>query len=226
MNGETRALLRGIYVVLDGELMGDLLGVVDGALRGGVRLFQYREKRGPDRELLLALHARTQAGGGLLLVNDAVELAHLADGVHLGQEDLRRVSLPELRRELAGKIIGLSAHTPAQAAAAADVDYLGVGPFRATTSKAITRAPLGIAGLIAVAGATDLPICAIGGITASDLGELCVRTIPMVAVIGAIARAEDPIRAARLLHESWNALGGSRADGNAQNSIPPRVRAS
>ena len=199
-----RALLCGIYVILDGEAMGDLLGVVDGALRAGVRLFQYREKRGPDKELLLALHARIQAASGLLLVNDAVELAHLADGVHLGQEDLRQQSLPELRRRLVGKIIGLSAQTPAQAAAAGDVDYLGVGPFRATISKAATRAPLGIGGIVAVARATELPVCAIGGITREDLGELRAHEIAMAAVIGAIAKAEDPFGAARLLHEAWN----------------------
>jgi thiamine-phosphate pyrophosphorylase len=200
-----RERLRGVYVILDGEVMADLLRVLDEALRAGIRLFQYREKRGPDRELLLALHARTRATGGLLLVNDAVELAHLADGVHLGQDDLRQESLPELRRRLAGKIIGLSAHTPAQAAAALEVDYLGVGPFRATTSKARTRAPLGIAGLVAVARATDLPVCAIGGITPADLGELRADRISMVAVIGAIAKAEDPFRAARSLYEAWNA---------------------
>jgi thiamine-phosphate pyrophosphorylase len=202
-----RERLRGIYVILDGEVMDDLLGVLDGALRAGVRLFQYREKRGPDRELLLALHTRTQVAGALLLVNDAAEVAHFADGLHLGQEDLWRDSLPELRRRLVGKIIGLSAHTPAQAEAATDVDYLGVGPFRATASKATTLAPLGIAGIVAVAKATDLPVCAIGGITAKDLGELRAHRIPMAAAIGAVAKAEDPFRAAQLLHEAWNAAG-------------------
>jgi thiamine-phosphate pyrophosphorylase len=197
--------LEGVYVILDGGMMPDLPTVLHTALRAGIRLFQYREKRGPDRELLLQLYAQTQVSDAVLLVNDAVELAHLVDGVHLGQEDAQKYVLPELRRMLSGRIIGLSAHTAEQARTATAVDYLGVGPFKATASKNTARVPLGIDGVSAIRSGSSLPICAIGGIVASDIAELRKAGVSMAAVIGAIAGASDSYAAATTLQEAWDA---------------------
>jgi thiamine-phosphate pyrophosphorylase len=197
--------LQGVYVLLDGGAMRDLHSVLDAALRAGIRLFQYREKRGPDRDVLISLHQKTQVAGAVLLVNDAVELAHLADGVHLGQEDARRYILSDLRRSLPHGIIGLSAHTPDQARAAVCVDYLGVGPYKATTSKETDRSPLGIEGLRKIIHVTSLPICAIGGVKAADLAALRNAGVAMAAVIGAIAASSDTYAAATSLQEAWDA---------------------
>jgi thiamine-phosphate diphosphorylase len=197
--------LQGIYVILDGGTMRDLPSVLDASLRAGIRLFQYREKRGPNRELLLGLYKQSQVAGAVLLVNDAVELAQFVDGVHLGQEDAQKYDLTDLRRSLPDRIIGLSAHTADQARAASMVDYLGVGPFKATTSKETARAPLGVSGLSAVAAASSLPICAIGGIGSSDLAELRKAGAAMAAVIGAIAGAHDVYAATLTLQEAWDA---------------------
>ena len=197
--------LTGIYLILDGEIMRDLHTVLDAALRGGIRLFQYREKRGCDKAVLLSLYERTQAAGALLFVNDAVELAHLVDGIHVGQEDLQHHSLNQLRRQLPNKIIGVSAQNIIQARLAVEADYLGVGPMHATASKSTNRQPLGASGIAAVAQATTLPICAIGGITTEDLASLRTCNIAMAAVIGSIANATDPYEASLALCREWNA---------------------
>ena len=83
-----RSRLSGIYLILDGEMMPDVAATLDAALYGGIRLFQYREKRGCNAELLRTLYERTQAAEALLLVNDEIALASLVDGLHVGQDDL------------------------------------------------------------------------------------------------------------------------------------------
>ena len=71
------------------------------------------------------------------VVNDSVEIALAidADGVHVGQSDIRGRDI----RSLIGpdKILGISAGTveEAVAAEAAGADYIGVGPIFATQTK-------------------------------------------------------------------------------------------
>jgi thiamine-phosphate pyrophosphorylase len=111
------------YVVLDRSAARgrDLEAILDGALAGGSRLVQLREKEWPSGRLLpLArrLRERCRRAGAMFIVNDRMDLALAADadGVHLGQDDLP----PEVARLLLrpGMILGLSTHSPAQARAA------------------------------------------------------------------------------------------------------------
>ena len=67
--------------------------VVSAALKGGVKVIQYREKKLSLKEQLKeakTLRALTQAYRALLIINDHLELALAAgaDGLHLGQEDM------------------------------------------------------------------------------------------------------------------------------------------
>ncbi len=183
--------------------MPDLLATLDAALAGGIKLFQYRDKRGCDADLLRTLHRRTQHAHALLLVNDEPELAAIADGIHLGQEDLTRISLAQLRRQHPTTIIGVSAHTIEQVAACPQADYYGVGPLHPTNSKQVARAPLGIDGIASIARFSAKPVCAIGGITRSDLAPLRAQGVAMAAVIGSIAHASNQTAAARELVEGW-----------------------
>ena len=108
---------------------------------------------------------------------------------------------PTLRRcarRWATRLIGLSCGTVDEALAAAsrDVDYLGVGAVYATGSKPDAGAPIGIDGLMRVAGATRFPVAAIGGIDAFNLGTVARTGVAMAAVISAIAGDPDPAFAA------------------------------
>ena len=196
--------LNGIYAIVDAA-EGDVLAQLDDVLAGGIRLVQYRAKSGPQREILAAVHERTQRAGATLIVNDAWELAGEADGVHLGQEDLDLVERASLRRRLGGKILGISCPDveTAKAAAALGADYLGVGSIYATGSKGDAGEPIGPSGVRAVVDASELPVAAIGGITLERIAEVRSTGAAMAAVISAISRAPDRRAAARALVDAW-----------------------
>jgi thiamine-phosphate pyrophosphorylase len=197
--------LRGIYALVEPAAHADPLRYLDALLRGGVKLVQIRAKSGIAASLLRALTARIRAAGGAAIVNDDVELALEADGVHLGQEDLAGHDLRALRARLGGRIIGLSCGTPAEARAAdpALVDYIGAGPIFATRSKGDAGGPIGVNGVRVVVEATALPVAAIGGIALGTLPRVRETGAAMAAVISALAGAADPEAAARAFVAGW-----------------------
>jgi thiamine-phosphate diphosphorylase len=197
--------LRGVYALIEPGAHaqpGDYLAAL---LRGGIRLVQIRAKGGIATPLLRDLVARIRAAGGIAIVNDDVEAALEADGVHLGQEDLAGLDLPAVRARLGGRAIGLSCGTPAEARAvdARLVDYLGAGPIFATRSKHDAGGPIGVNGVRVVVEATPLPVAAIGGIALASLPRVRETGAAMAAVISALAAAEEPEAAARAFVAAW-----------------------
>jgi thiamine-phosphate diphosphorylase len=204
--------LAGIYAIVDAAATADPERLVAAVLAGGVRLVQYRAKDGVDPAVVRALHARTQRANALLVVNDDLEAAVAADGVHVGQEDLadaqaRGVSAVAVRAMFAGKLLGVSCGLPTEAmhAQAIGADYIGTGPFNATRSKGDAGAAIGEAGLRAVCAATALPVAAIGGITRADLAAVARAGARMAAVLSAIAYAPDPFVETQALVAAWEA---------------------
>ncbi|NMI01936.1 thiamine phosphate synthase [Pseudonocardia acidicola] len=188
---------------------GDLAEFADAALAGGVDVIQLRDK-GADgpleaRDELAALEVLAEAcarHGALLAVNDRadVALAAGADVLHLGQDDLpvrwaRRVVGEEM-------IIGRSAHSATETAAAADepgVDYFCAGPCWPTPTKPGRPAP-GLDLLRTVAGRKPgRPWFAIGGIDHDRLDEVLAAGADRIVVVRAITEAEDPQASARAL---------------------------
>jgi thiamine-phosphate pyrophosphorylase len=114
-------------------------------------------------------------------------------------------------------VLGASARTAAGAreALAAGASYLGVGPCYPTSTKDGLPGPIGAAGLAAVAAAVALPVLAIGGVTVDRIPELLEAGAFGIAVVGAIAMANDPAAAARELLASLPpatlAASGSRS---------------
>ncbi|MEA2657330.1 MAG: thiamine-phosphate pyrophosphorylase [Chloroflexota bacterium] len=173
------------------------------ALRGGAEVLQLRHKALGRRDLLALarrLRALTRDAGAIFVVNDYVDLALLsdADGVHLGAEDLSVGAA----RNLAGDrlLIGASASTPDAALAAikSGADYIGCGPAFATPLKP-QKAVIGPRGVAEVTDALgrDLPVFAIGGIDASNIGQLVAAGVPRACVVRAVGEASDPEAAAR-----------------------------
>jgi thiamine-phosphate pyrophosphorylase len=139
--------------------------------------------------------------GTTCLVNDRVDVALAvgAAGTHLGAGDLplaaaRRIAGP-------GHLLGGTAREPALARrlVAEGADYLGVGPAYPTQTKTGLPDALGPAGIRAVAEAVDVPVIAIGGITAARVAELLAAGATGVAVVGAVSGAADPGAATREL---------------------------
>ena len=191
------------------------LEAAEGVLAGGADVLQLREKELEDGELLArarTLRRLTEGYAALLIVNDRPDVAVLcgADGIHVGQGDLP----PEEVRRLVGPdlIVGLSTHTPQQAAEAQErrADYIGAGPAYATATKGCSEG--GGPELIArLCRATRLPVVAIGGVTPANARLLIEAGAHAVAACGALCGAADPQRAAR---EFLRALSGG--EGEAQ----------
>ncbi|MEJ7873170.1 MAG: thiamine phosphate synthase, partial [Rubrobacteraceae bacterium] len=200
-----------MHLVTDQEsAQGDLHGVIEAALRGGVDWVQLREKTGPALGLYemtrMLLPEARKAGAGLL-VNDRIDvaLAADADGVHLAARSLP----PGVARELLGKrVIGVSVHGLEEAREAADAgaDYVTFGHVYPTSSKP-GLPPRGIRGLAEIVESVDVPVVAIGGIDASNMPEVLGTGCAGVAVISAIMAAGSPELEARALRR---AVDGSR----------------
>lgn len=199
-----RPAVPRLHVLTDERPADGVLAFTDTVLAAGAPGLQLRTKQRSDRDwlrLAMAVVARCREAGATCIVNDRADVAVAAgaDGVHLGADDLpvaaaRAVVGPDL-------LVGATARDAEQAAAAvADgADYLGVGPVFETTTKAGLPAPMGLAGLAAVARAVGVPVIGIAGVTAARTPEVLAAGAHGVAVTGAVTRAEDPGAAVRRL---------------------------
>lgn len=176
---------------------------VEAALKGGVRLVQYRDKDADDPvrfERAKGLRSLCHQYHALFIVNDRLDLALAvdADGVHLGQQDLPVA----VARQLLGsnRIIGRSTTNPEELARALEegVDYIGVGPVYATPTKA-DKAVAGLDYVRYAATHSTLPWFAIGGIDEQNIPEVLAAGAQRVAIVRAIMKAEDPAQAAQRL---------------------------
>jgi thiamine-phosphate pyrophosphorylase len=179
------------------------------AVAGGATLIQLRDKHRSTRRMIedaCAIKAAIAGSGVPLVINDRVDvaLAAKADGVHVGQDDMR---VEDARRLLGNNaIIGLSIKSVALANAAPIdlLDYVGVGGVYATTSKDNPNPPIGVAGLGAIVAAfrarkRGLPICGIAGIDEGNAAPVIAAGADGVAVISALSMRPDPQAAAREL---------------------------
>lgn len=194
-----------LHLVTDAVQCGErgLLAVVQSAVCGGVTCVQLREKSLDTRafvERARALKALLSPLCIPLLVNDRVDvaLAAGADGVHVGQSDM---APQDVRRLMPGALIGLSIESWQQMheAERAPVDYYGISPVFATSSKADAAPALGLAGLQQLRRMTARPLVAIGGIQVGNVAAVMAAGADGVAVVSALCAADDPARAAQAL---------------------------
>jgi thiamine-phosphate pyrophosphorylase len=186
--------------------------VVAAAVRGGCRVIQVRAKAATDGALLALAReavAAARAEGGRLLVNDRPDVAVLAaaDGVHLGQEDLRPRDARSVLPPRA--LVGLSTHDEAQVEAAAGepVDYVAIGPVFPTRTKSDSRPAIGLAGVRAARVRTRLPLVAIGGITADNAQAVIEAGADGIAVVSAVLADADVAAAVRRLRAAIGDTG-------------------
>ncbi|MDD6291715.1 MAG: thiamine phosphate synthase [Lachnospiraceae bacterium] len=186
-----------LYAVTDRSWLGDetLYEQVEKALKGGATMVQLREKNLDEEtfvqeaEEIMELCHRYQVP---FIVNDNVELAKRigADGVHIGQADME---LEQARKLLgADAIIGVTAKTIQQAKAAEEggADYLGSGAVFGSSTKPDAK-PMDHALLQEICGSVEIPVVAIGGISAANVMQLKGRGMAGVAVVSGIFACED-----------------------------------
>jgi len=140
-----------LQLITDGSSVQEIVSQSQAAIRGGCRWIQVRMKEASDEEVsavvkaIRPLCATTQT---TLLLDDRVQLAKtlLVDGVHLGKLDMSPL---EARRILGEKaIIGGTANTLDDVVrlSGLPVNYLGIGPFRFTSTKKRLAPVLGLVG--------------------------------------------------------------------------------
>ena len=184
-----------LYLVCDLHPGGrELADVLVPALEAGVDIVQLRDKQASDAELLAgAAIARElcDAAGALLILNDHPLLvaASGADGCHVGQDDMEAAAARERAGD--GALVGQSTHFPDEIDAATDADYIGVGPVYATPTKP-GRHPVGLELVRYAAFHAPVPFFAIGGIDATNVHDLVAAGARRIAVVRAIADADDP----------------------------------
>jgi thiamine-phosphate pyrophosphorylase len=210
---DRRARLRDarLYFVAD---RGGMQHALEGALAGGVDLFQLRDKDATDDELLAAAETARDlchAAGALFLLNDRPDLAAAggADGVHVGQDDMP----VDRTRKLVGDdaIVGLSTHSmqQAQAGCRTGADYIAVGPVHATPTKE-GRPAIGVEPIKYAAAHVSVPWFAIGGLDAGNVAAVVKAGARRIVVVRAIAHADDPEAAARALRAATTSRAAGR----------------
>jgi thiamine-phosphate pyrophosphorylase len=210
--------LAGLHVLADDDprWKHGPLEQAEAACAGGAAVVQLRAKHATDAETLrlaAAIRSLTRRAGVLFVLNDRFDLALLAgaDGVHLGQEDIPPARLPRTARERL--LVGRSTHDPEQVRAACGepVDYVAFGPLFGTASKQTGLAARGLPALREIAAQVrPRPLVAIGGIDAAGAAAAIRAGASGIAVISAVAGAQDPVAATRAL---VRAIEGARETG-------------
>ena len=186
-----------LYAVTDRAWTGKrtLYQQVESALKGGVTCVQLREKELEEAAFLQEakdIQALCRRYGVPFIVNDNVDIAVAcgADGVHVGQEDMRAGEVRRLVGE--NMILGVSAHTVAEARQAVrdGADYLGLGTvFHTSTKTDVDMMPRET--LRTICGAVDVPIVAIGGLHRGNIFQLSGSGVDGVALVSAIFGVEN-----------------------------------
>ncbi len=167
-----------IYAIFDFELNQNkgfsIEEYISLANSHGAVYLQYRDKVNSfdiKKENLLKIRS---LWGGTLIINDEIELVSFCDGLHLGQEDLLKISLnikesiKFIRDKIEDKILGISTHNidEIKEANELNVDYIGLGAYRTTSTKDV---PSLLGEKISyIASFSKHPVVAIGGVRVDD----------------------------------------------------------
>ena len=189
----------------------DLYTVVEEALKGGITLFQFREKgegalEGKEKlELAIKLKNLCKKYNVPFIVNDDIELALEidADGVHVGQDDL---GVDEIRKLMPNKIIGLSIGNEEELkqSKVEYVDYVGVGPVYVTQSKDDAGGAIGYEGLELMRKLLpQMPLVAIGGIQTQHIKDVMKTNVDGMSIISAISYSDNIEKTVREMNEQF-----------------------
>ncbi|WP_121964408.1 thiamine phosphate synthase [Myroides sp. N17-2] len=193
-------MLNKIQYISHGDTPQEQLYHIEAVLGAGQQWIQYRFKNTTNTtlwqtaELVKKLCEQYQA---TLIINDHVDLAKAieADGVHLGLTDL---SITQAKAYLPNKIIGGTANTieDIKLRHTEGCDYIGLGPYRFTTTKQKLSPILGIAGYQQLLKqmqrlTINIPVVAIGGIQLEDVENLKQTGLHGIAISSLLQNSTD-----------------------------------
>lgn len=193
-------MIEKLHYITQGDSVEEQVQNALEACKAGVNWLQFRMK---SREL-----SDVKAAGEEIskicsyydvkfVVNDHVHLAKKlnAFGLHIGKNDM----LPAEARKVIGSkmILGCTANTFQDIENVKDhADYIGLGPYRFTTTKKDLSPVLGLEGYKSILEQVsllgiDLPIIAIGGIDTTDVAGLIKQGLYGIAVASLINNSTD-----------------------------------
>jgi thiamine-phosphate pyrophosphorylase len=172
-----------LYALCDQELL-DSKGIsveefVKTASSCGAKVIQYRNKTSDISFIKNQLIQIRKQYDGFLIVNDRYELVEFCDGVHMGQEDLRSIdsdstkAVKILRSVIKkDKLLGISTHNKEEIleANSMDLNYIGLGAYRDTSTKKDISSVLGNK-VEELAKLSVHPVAVIGGVKLEDKFE-------------------------------------------------------
>ena len=171
--------MQRVYALIDKELLQKSDITLEKISRwieeSGIKIAQYRNKNPKSKaEIEKDLKLIRSIFSGDLIINDYLEFIDLADGIHLGQEDLEKVAptkeeaVKRVREKVGKKIFGISTHNKDEVLEANrfGVDYIGLGAYRDTQTKRDAK----VSGkrLLEVAKLSIHPVAIIGGVKLDD----------------------------------------------------------
>lgn len=203
-----------LYLVTDRSLSKERSTsfIVEAAVEGGVSCVQLREKNCSTREFIdeaFTLKKFLNNRNIPLIINDRIDVALVvnADGVHLGQDDMK---IQDARRLLnSDQIIGISASSLEEAIIAEKegADYIGISPVFPTHTKSDVATALGLEGIRLMNKNINIPLVGIGGININNCANVISNGAQGIAVVSAIVSADDPrIAAEKLKATAFNTL--------------------
>ncbi len=182
------------------------LDVAREALEGGATIIQFREKGYSTRELFqvaLKLRDLTADYQKPLIINDRLDIALAveADGVHFGWDDLPFEVFEKFSDKI--KITGLSVRNlkEAEDLNKYSCSYFGAGPIFPTPSKVDAAEPFGLNELKKIVEISKVPVVGIGGIDLNNVTEVLKCGVAGIALISAIAYADDMLKATACFKE-------------------------
>ncbi|MFH1363074.1 MAG: thiamine phosphate synthase [Candidatus Omnitrophota bacterium] len=187
-----------LYLVTSHEYSAgrNTLEVAEAAIGGGIDILQLREKTLPRPELVSLgkkLSTLCKKSNIVFIANDDPELTVEidADGVHFGQEDIKKYPIEKARALLGkDKLIGLSTHSlkEVEEANSLDINYIAFGPLFETKTKNYF---LGTKDLNQALARSKFPVICIGGINLENIGQLLKLGATNIAVIREITQSRD-----------------------------------
>lgn len=178
-----------------------ILEEIENVVAGGCKWVQLRMKDA-DKEEIKAVARKAKElckkNDVILVIDDYADIAKELelDGVHLGKKDM---PVDEARKLLGEEfIIGATANSfeDIEALRHTDIDYIGLGPFRFTSTKKNLSPVIGIEGYAEIMrrkaeSSINIPIVAIGGICYDDINDIMDTGINGIAVSGSLINAEN-----------------------------------
>jgi thiamine-phosphate pyrophosphorylase len=201
-----------LQYISQGKTASEQLNNIQQALRAGCNWIQLRYKMATPSELtVLARQVKKHctAHAATFIINDHPHIAKEvdADGVHLGLTDM---PITKARQIVGGnKIIGGTANTVEDVLQRVEdgCSYIGLGPYRFTTTKEKLSPVLGLKGYKEIMEALthrqlSIPIYSIGGILLEDIQALMQTGAYGVAVSGILTHHPDK----KLLVQQFNSF--------------------